>query len=131
MVLEELERRGEKLLPLPGFYRRLIAFGILSLLIILVSLVIGILGYMSFEGMDLIDAFLNAAMLMGGHGSNKRAVYPEWKNLRGYLCDVLRVCADLFGCTIHDTDIPPGPPHLPPRGERLIDTVRIAVGRGQ
>jgi hypothetical protein len=68
MVLESLERREEKLLPLMGFYKRLIAFGVLSLGIILISLVIGILGYMTFEKMDLIDAFLNAAMLMGGMG---------------------------------------------------------------
>ena len=43
-------------------------FGVLSFGIILFSLVIGILGYMTFEKMDLIDAFLNAAMLMGGMG---------------------------------------------------------------
>lgn len=68
MVLESLERREENLLPLQGFYKRLLVFGALSLLIILVSLVIGILGYMTFERMDLVDAFLNAAMLMGGMG---------------------------------------------------------------
>jgi hypothetical protein len=68
MLLEDLERREEELLPLMGFYKRLIVFGHLSLAIILVSLVIGILGYMSFERMGFVDAFLNAAMLMGGMG---------------------------------------------------------------
>jgi sterol desaturase/sphingolipid hydroxylase (fatty acid hydroxylase superfamily) len=68
MLLESLERRDEKLLSEMAFYRRLIQFGLLSLSVILFSLVIGILGYMWFEGLGLIDAFLNAAMLMGGMG---------------------------------------------------------------
>jgi hypothetical protein len=68
MLLEQLERREAKLLPLVEFYKRIIAFGLLSLGIILFSLVIGILGYRIFEGMNLVDAFLNAAMLMGGMG---------------------------------------------------------------
>ncbi len=68
MLLDRLEHGAEKLLPLKEFYRRLILFGLLSLGIILLSLGIGILGYMSLEGQDLIDAFLNAAMLMGGMG---------------------------------------------------------------
>jgi hypothetical protein len=68
MLLERLERREEKLLPAIAFYKRLILFGLLSFSIVLFSLVIGILGYMSFEGQDLVDAFLNAAMLMGGMG---------------------------------------------------------------
>ncbi|HXX54852.1 MAG TPA: hypothetical protein VEI81_02010 [Methanoregula sp.] len=68
MLLERLERREEKLLPALAFYRRLVLYGLLSLGIILFSLAIGILGYMSFEGMGPVDAFLNAAMLMGGMG---------------------------------------------------------------
>ncbi len=68
MLLDELEHRAERLLPLKEFYRRLILFGLLSLGIILLSLALGILGYMSLEGQDMIDAFLNAAMLMGGMG---------------------------------------------------------------
>ena len=68
MLLEQLEHQEEKLLPLGEFYKRLLVFGLLSLGVILVSLVIGILGYMFFEGMSLVDAFLNAAMLMGGTG---------------------------------------------------------------
>ena len=68
MLFERLERRDEKLLPPIEFYKRLVIFGLLSLGIILLSLGIGILGYMSFEGLDLVDAFLNSAMLMGGMG---------------------------------------------------------------
>jgi len=64
-VLEQFERRDEKLAPPVAFYKRLILFGLLSPGIILFSIVIGILGYMSFEGMGLVDAFLNAALIMG------------------------------------------------------------------
>jgi hypothetical protein len=68
MILEHLERNNQKLLPRREFYIRLILFGLLSVGIILISLIIGMVGYMSLEGMDIVDAFLNAAMLMGGMG---------------------------------------------------------------
>lgn len=68
MLLERLEHHNQKLLPPREFYKRLILFGLLSLGIILFSLVAGIAGYMSLEGMGMVDAFLNAAMLMGGMG---------------------------------------------------------------
>ncbi len=68
MVLERFERRDEKLLPVTAFYWRLVMFGLLSMAVILFSLGIGIAGYMSFEGLRPVDAFLNAAMLMGGMG---------------------------------------------------------------
>ena len=63
-----LERRHEKLLPKKAFYRRLAAYGAAALGFILVSLVIGILGYRHFEGMPWIDAYVNAAMILGGMG---------------------------------------------------------------
>jgi hypothetical protein len=50
------------------FYKRLIILGLLAPGIILFSLGIGMLGYMLFEGLHPVDAFLNAAMLMGGMG---------------------------------------------------------------
>lgn len=68
MFLDQLERRGEDLLSAGKFYRRLFTYGLLSLAIILVSLGIGIAGYITLEGMRPVDAFLNAAMLMGGMG---------------------------------------------------------------
>ena len=55
-------------MPLRAFYLRLAQFALLSLALVLVSLGIGILGYMGLEGMQPVDAFLNAAMLMGGMG---------------------------------------------------------------
>ncbi len=67
-MLHKLERKEEGLLPIRAFYRRLAKYALLSFGVILVSLVIGIFGYMGFEDMTFLDAFLNAAMLMGGMG---------------------------------------------------------------
>jgi len=42
--------------------------GVIALALIAVSLFIGMVGYHILEGLTWIDAFLNAAMLMGGMG---------------------------------------------------------------
>ena len=47
--------------------RMAIAIG-MSLILIVPSLIIGIAGYMYFEGMALIDAFLNASMILASMG---------------------------------------------------------------
>lgn len=62
------ERRHEKLLPRRDFLNRLIKYAAASLGLILISLIIGIIGYAISESMSFVDAFLNAAMLMGGMG---------------------------------------------------------------
>ncbi len=62
------ERRHEKLLPRCAFIRRLVKYAAFSITLVLLSLIIGILGYRLSEGMTWTDAFLNAAMLMGGMG---------------------------------------------------------------
>ena len=62
------ERRHEQLLPQRKFLRRLVKFALISVGLIIISLVIGMAGYFSFEGLSWVDAFLNAAMLMGGMG---------------------------------------------------------------
>jgi hypothetical protein len=62
------EHRHEELLPRRSFLRRLAKYAMISLGIIIVSLVIGMIGYHMFEGFSWVDSFLNAAMLMGGMG---------------------------------------------------------------
>ena len=42
------------------------AFG--AVLLVAVSLLIGVLGYVGFEGITWHDAFLNTAMILGGMG---------------------------------------------------------------
>jgi hypothetical protein len=62
------ERRHQKLLPRNKFLKRVAKYGLVSIGIILFSLIVGMIGYRSFEGLSWIDAFLNSAMLMGGLG---------------------------------------------------------------
>jgi hypothetical protein len=61
------------------FLRRLARHAGFAGLVIVGSLVVGILGYRLLEGMDWIDAYLNAAMLLGGMGP----VEPQLKTDAG------------------------------------------------
>jgi hypothetical protein len=62
------EHQAEPLLPRAAFFRRLVRHGVIALLIVLASLVVGMVGYHIFEGFSWIDAFVNAAMILGGMG---------------------------------------------------------------
>ncbi len=62
------EHRHEKLMPRRLFLRRLAKYALISFGIIIVSLVIGMVGYYEFAGYSWVDSFVNAAMLMGGMG---------------------------------------------------------------
>lgn len=62
------EHHHEKLLPRRAFVRRLAKYAMISLGLIVLSLVIGMVGYSVLEGYSWVDSFLNAAMLMGGMG---------------------------------------------------------------
>jgi len=48
--------------------RRILSAGVVGLGMVAVSLAIGIGGYMAFEGLGFLDAFLNAAMILSGMG---------------------------------------------------------------
>jgi hypothetical protein len=62
------EHRSDPVAPRAVFLRRLARSGGMGLIAIAVSLLVGMLGYHSIEGLSWIDAFLNAAMLLGGMG---------------------------------------------------------------
>ena len=62
------ERHHQKPIPRRHFVRRLIIHFLGSLALIIVSLLIGMIGYQYYEGLPWRDAFLNAAMLLGGMG---------------------------------------------------------------
>jgi hypothetical protein len=77
------ENRHEKLLPRRAFLRRLVKYSVASFGVILVSLLVGVVGYSVSEGMSFIDAFLNAAMLMGGMGQVTPLVTDSGKVFAG------------------------------------------------
>ena len=62
------EARHERPLPRRAFYGRLFRHVLASLALLGGSLGLGIWGYMTFEQLSAVDAFLNASMLLGGMG---------------------------------------------------------------
>jgi hypothetical protein len=62
------ERRGHELLPLPAFLGRMLLSLGFGLGFTAISLLVGMWGYSHYEGMDTVDAFLNAAMILSGMG---------------------------------------------------------------
>jgi hypothetical protein len=67
--LFRFERRGEPLLPWRIFLLRRVGRTLLAGgLVIVASLALGMAGYRVTEGMDWLDAFLNASMILGGMG---------------------------------------------------------------
>lgn len=62
------EHKRQKLASRAVFLGRVFWSLIVGLVFIGVSLVGGIAGYMAFAGLSPIDAFLNAAMILGGMG---------------------------------------------------------------
>ena len=63
-----LEHKRQALLPRRIFFRRLGRAGALGLAIIVASLTIGMAGYHYFEKLPLLDAFVNASMILSGMG---------------------------------------------------------------
>ncbi|HUR43039.1 MAG TPA: hypothetical protein VMZ01_02955 [Aestuariivirga sp.] len=66
--LLEYEHHSQPLAPPARFSARLLRNGRCALGIVVVALAIGMAGYMGFEGMGLVDAFANAAMILSGMG---------------------------------------------------------------
>ncbi len=62
------EARHHPVLPPAVFRARLLRHAGAALLLLGISLGLGMLGYMRLEGLPTLDAFLNAAMLLGGMG---------------------------------------------------------------
>jgi hypothetical protein len=62
------ESRTQKPVPRSMFARRVLIHTLIAAALVAVSLALGMAGYMSFEGLRPLDAFLNAAMLLGGMG---------------------------------------------------------------
>lgn len=62
------EHKSHPLLPRRYFAQRVLRHAAVALALLLFSLALGMAGYMAFENLPWRDAFLNAAMLMGGMG---------------------------------------------------------------
>ena len=66
--LFQFESRGQPLAASRKFAQRLLRNALWSLGFIVIWLIIGMAGYSGFEGMSLVDSFVNAAMILSGMG---------------------------------------------------------------
>jgi hypothetical protein len=66
--LFQFERRSEPMASSRRFSMRLARNGLWALAVIVVALAIGMAGYMYFNGMTAVDAFVDAAMILSGMG---------------------------------------------------------------
>jgi hypothetical protein len=64
----KFEHKEKPLLPVQKFYQRVLNNFLIAFTIILISLGIGVAGYMSFANLKFVDALLNASMILGGMG---------------------------------------------------------------
>lgn len=64
-------------IPVGRFVLRMVAHMCVALVVIAISLLLGMLGYRHYEQMSWTDAFVNAAMLLGGMGPVKTADLSE------------------------------------------------------
>lgn len=63
-----LEHKKSRLATKKQFRNRLVKATMLSVVIFVVSLTIGVVGYHSLAGLPWTDSFLNASMILGGMG---------------------------------------------------------------
>jgi hypothetical protein len=78
------EHHRERILPLKPFLGRVARHIAAAVLVILGSLLIGMLGYAHYERLGWLDAFLNAAMLLGGMGPIESPATPGGKIFAGF-----------------------------------------------
>lgn len=75
-LLPDFEHRAQAVISPRQFILRLAHSGIVALVLIAISLLVGMIGYHLLEGLSWVDAFLNASMLLGGMGPvNAPATY--------------------------------------------------------
>ncbi len=77
------EHVSEPLLSWPAFLHRLATSTLIGLGLIVISLLAGMIGYHSIESLNWLDAFLNAAMLLGGMGPLEHYRNPAGKLFEG------------------------------------------------
>ena len=88
------------------FRKRLIGTGTVGLVLVAISLAIGIGGYMAFEKLPFLDAFVNAAMILSGMGPLHNPETTGGKIFAGLYAlycgvAVLGIAAIMFAPVVH------------------------------
>lgn len=67
-MIHRYEHHTQPLLPRIKFLWRILGHALIALSLLMLVLGLGVLGYHLTEGMDWLDALLNASMILGGMG---------------------------------------------------------------
>jgi hypothetical protein len=86
--------------------RRLISSARVGLILVALSLAVGMSGYALFEGLDPVDSFLNASMILSGMGPIHNPQTTAGKLFAGFYAlysgfAVLIIAAIMFAPVIH------------------------------
>ncbi len=100
------ESRHQRLAPAHVFRARLMRSGTIGFILIALSLGVGMAGYMGFESLGFLDAFLDAAMILSGMGPVHTPATPGGKIFAGLYAiysgfAVLAIAAVTFAPVIH------------------------------
>jgi hypothetical protein len=100
------ENRSQPLLSRVAFFWRLAGTVAVGVVIVAVSLFAGMVGYHALEGLGWLDAFLNAAMLLGGMGPVEQPQTPGGKLFAGLYAlycglAVIAIVGVMFAPVVH------------------------------
>jgi hypothetical protein len=100
------ERTSRRLASPQAFRRRLIGTGRIGLILIALSLAIGMAGYAVTEHLGIVDAFLNASMILSGMGPLHQPTTVAGKLFAGFYAiysgfAVLGIAAIVFAPVVH------------------------------
>lgn len=77
--MKRFEHKTQPLISRGQFARRMAAYTVFALVFLCVSLAIGTAGYAYFADLPVVDAFLNASMILTGMGPVDRMVTTDGK----------------------------------------------------
>jgi hypothetical protein len=94
-------RRYKPLASKKVYRRHLVTSGSVGLGLVAISLAIGMAGYMAFEGLGFVDAFVNASMILSGMGPLHNPATTVGKYFAGFYAlysgfAVLAIAAVMF-----------------------------------
>ena len=98
------EHYSKPLIPQADYHRRVVGAAGTALLLIVVSLAVGMVGYNAIEGQPWVDAYLSAAMIFSGMGPVGEPLTSSGKLSAGsyalYSGFVALICVGVLGAPV-------------------------------